>query len=162
MFKLASFNSNGHSPAEKFLFKHCLMKEIQCLNEGFAISIKGQSYLIQCRLIQFVLDTKEVEHQLNVQCINAYAGCPYCFGTYGTTFHDLKNKMAISDERWRLPLFHATRHHGQTANCCPRHKSFDNEQFFYTNRFEYEHGKKIINSKIVKQKTIILNRKKKS
>ena len=143
MFKLASFSSKGHSSAEKFLFKQCLMKEIQCLDEGFAISINGQSYLIQCRLIQFVLDTKEVEHQVNVQCINAYSGCPYCFGTFGTTFDDIKNKMAISDERWRLPLFHATRHHGQTANCCPRHKS--SEPFFYTNRFEYQEGKQDYN-----------------
>jgi hypothetical protein len=47
------------------------MNEIQQLNEGFAISINGKSYLIQCRIIQFVFDTKE--HQLNVQCINAQA-----------------------------------------------------------------------------------------
>ena len=61
MFKLASFTSTSHSAAEKFLFKECLMKEIQFLNEGYAIDVKeGQSYFIQCRLIQFVFDTKVI------------------------------------------------------------------------------------------------------
>jgi hypothetical protein len=132
MFKLASFSSKGHSPAEKFLFKYCLMNEIQQLNEGFAISINGKSYLIQCRIIQFVFDTKEVEHQLNVQCINAHAGCPFCHGTYGINIDCMKNKMAISDERQRLDLKHALRLHGQTCNCCLPDDSSDN--FYYTNR----------------------------
>ena len=121
MFKLASFTSKGHSPAEKFLFKQCLMEEIKMLNEGFAISLNNKSYFIQCRVIQFVFDTKEVEHQLNVQCINAHAGCPYCYGTYGVTVDGMTRQMAISDERSRLSLFHALRIHGQTATCCPLH-----------------------------------------
>ena len=49
MFKRASFTSKGHSPAEKFLFKQCLMEEIKMLNEGFAISLNNKSYFIQCR-----------------------------------------------------------------------------------------------------------------
>ena len=122
MFKLASFSSKGHSSAEKFLFKQCLMEEIKRLNEGFAILLDGQSYLIHCRVIQFVFDTKEVEHQLNVQCINAHAGCPFCYGTTGITVDGMTRQMAISDERKRLSLFHALRLHGhQTANCCPLH-----------------------------------------
>ena len=69
MFKLASFTSASHSAAEKFLFKECLMKEIQFLNEGYAIDVKGQSYFIQCRLIQFVFDTKEIGHSLFVYTV---------------------------------------------------------------------------------------------
>ena len=83
MFKLASFTSQSHSAAEKFLFKECLMKEIEFLNNGYAIDIKGQSYFIQCRLIQFVFDTKEIGHSLCVHCTNAYEICPFCHDTQG-------------------------------------------------------------------------------
>ena len=137
MFKLASFSSSGHSVAESFLFKQCLMKEIIQLNEGFAISINGKSYFIQCRLIQFIFDTKEIEHQLNVHCINSLEGCPLCYGTYGISLLNMKNKMAMSDERIRLELFHILRMLGQTANCCPKHKNKNDPLFFYTNQMQY-------------------------
>ena len=152
MFKLASFTSERHSAAELFLFKECLMKEIQYLNSGYAIEINGQSYLIQCRLIQFVFDTKEIGESLCVHHTNGYEICPFCYDTKGWYLPN-KHKMIICDQRYLLPLFHGLRVHGQTANCCPNfapedyYRSYSetyNGRFFYSLHSKNAAGKTII------------------
>lgn len=115
------------------------MKEIQFLNEGYAIDVKGQSYFIQCRLIQFVFDTKEIGHSLCVHCTNSYEICPFCYDTKGWRL-PLMKKMIICDQRFLLPLFHGLRMHGQTANCCPNFSPQDYVRSYtdnYEGRFFY-------------------------
>ena len=154
MFKLASFTSQSHSAAEKFLFKECLMKEIEFLNNGYAIDIKGQSYFIQCRLIQFVFDTKEIGHSLCVHCTNAYEICPFCHDTQGLRMPNIK-KMIICDQRYLLPLFHGLRKQGQTANCCPNIPPQEytstygdkyKDRFFYSLNFTTTNGKELLST----------------
>ena len=152
MFKLASFTSERHSAAELFLFKECLMKEIQYLNDGYAIEINGQSYLIQCRLIQFVFDTKEIGESLCVHHTNGYEICPFCYDTKGWYLPN-KHKMIICDQRYLLPLYHGLRVHGQTANCCPNFAPEDYYRSYsetYKGRFFYSlHSKNAVGKTII-------------
>ena len=159
MFKLASFTSVSHSAAEKFLFKECLMKEIQFLNEGYAIQIKGKSYFIQCRLIQFVFDTKEIGHSICVHVTNAYEICPKCYDTHGYRLPSMKgNKMVITDQRPLMELFHGLRVHGQTACCCPNISHMDIKNTYadnYKGRFFYSiNFNKKICSQFQRRKTL--------
>jgi hypothetical protein len=66
-----------------FLYRDCLIPELQKLNEGINVTISGaggaiKPIFLQARLILHSLDTKAMEKLLCVQASGSKAGCPLC------------------------------------------------------------------------------------
>lgn len=61
-----------------FLFRDCLIKELNVLAEGFYYDVGETKYFVQARLILHCLDTKALTPMICCQGVGAKAGCPIC------------------------------------------------------------------------------------
>jgi hypothetical protein len=119
MFLLSVFSSPQGSNAEKFLFKHCFISELQLLQRGVIMKQGKHNFFVQVRIIQHCMDTKAIGKELHVQEVGSLIGCPFCRGGfYGTYRHDLK-KTVYGGNRVALPYNHFLRYIGQSQCCCP-------------------------------------------
>lgn len=75
--------SKPGSKVEEFLFRDCMIPELQQLEEGVHVEINGNRYYIQLRLIVHVYDTKAKEKIDKFQGTGSYGGCIKCMANPG-------------------------------------------------------------------------------
>lgn len=71
-------NSKPGSNVEEFLFRDCVVPELQTLEEGVHMEYNGIHYYIQLRLILHVYDGRAKEHVEKYKGAGSYGGCIRC------------------------------------------------------------------------------------
>ena len=134
---LSAIYGGTHSTAEKFLFTDLYCEELRALYEGYEyISLSGQRFFIQARLMLHCMDTKAQEPVLGMQSMsNSKYGCPYCRNCHGQ--HN-SHKTFFSGNRNTLPMDNYLRYFGQSGRCCP--EGFygygpESKQWFHDEKF---------------------------
>jgi len=118
LFLCSLVTCKSNSGAEKFLFEHCLLQELQAFNQGVEIIIDSKTYFVQVRLKLTILDTAGLQAFIHVGSPqSSYWGCWSCL------FHSVPAEntgtVYFGGHRAYLPLNHFLRSIGQTEQCCP-------------------------------------------
>ena len=118
LFLSTLFSSEAGSAAEDFIFKTCLITELQKFYEGVKINVGGKKYFVQARLILHICDTIGLQYILRCTGHKSIAGCPLCNVGGGITRSYFK-KVFFPDARVCLSDKHWLRFTGQQKCCCP-------------------------------------------
>jgi hypothetical protein len=118
-FVLSLLNSSQGSQHENFIFRDCLLEELQALYNGILMTVNGKRYFVQARLILHTYDTKAMEKILKFRSVTSQNCCPLCRAVYGTRNKELGN-VIWEGCRYLLDYEHALRPLGQSQQCCPR------------------------------------------
>lgn len=77
-FMIALFTAYSNSLCENFLFKKLLVPELQQLCQGYIMTVRGNRFYVQARLLLHCYDSKALESVVKVQGTNSLAGCSLC------------------------------------------------------------------------------------
>jgi hypothetical protein len=127
-------NSKPGSNVEEFLFRDCVVPELQSLEEGVHMECNGIHYYIQLRLIVHVYDSRAKEHVEKYKGGGSYGGCIRCKANPGISCSvnkdakepiegQLKKRTKNSTVYYQgvrhgLDMEHELRSFGQTRRCC--------------------------------------------
>ena len=78
MFTASLFTKKMLSGSYDFILQDCLVQELQLLEKGILMTVKGQAYFVQARVILHRYDTKALEKITRTKGTGGKLGCRKC------------------------------------------------------------------------------------
>lgn len=117
---LLALDTYNTSCTRDFIFKRCLLPELQLLEMGTVIKSTVKSYYVLGRMMVHSLDGKALETMFQVQASTALAPCPICGQRCGVSRPTL-HKVYFCHHRALLPRNNFLRSIGRSGRDYPAH-----------------------------------------
>jgi len=110
-----------------FVFRDCIIPELESLHEGYLMKIDGAYYLIQMRIVMHLFDTKAMESALKIETSTNLSGCNLCSDGIRGIHRKRLHKVCFPGHRQYLPRNNYLRYYGQSGNVYQRNYYTDKE-----------------------------------